>query len=401
MDRTERYILMYQNNEVCSFDAVFGDRNAIRIVDRLKDFDKAPFGVGDKSDADTMNMALFRFFNGKTIASMRRDCETILKYTGTKSPFELSFKGHGLSLSNHYWFRKEDENLKYEDINFFTNKWDDSFARAVLSGNYEKLSHVDLNVPDIVTAGWGVKGWLIGEDGPRLYKLGIHEGHCEEALAEVLCSKLAQRMFKNNEFWEYRLEKVYGKYASVSKVIIGVDEELVPLSVIVPEELYSLYRQRSSDKIAADKFLERLSDVALPGAKEFFEKLAVWRSLCFVNDMHFDNLCAIRNIKTGQIRMAPAFDFGSAYGSGETGRKILSDINKGTYILIYFAFGDIKPEWDYSWYDPNSLDGFEDDIRETLSISDFYTPQLIDNIIDVYHHQKASLDEFAKSQRNK
>ena len=33
---------------------------------------------------------------------------------------DLLFKGHGLSLSNHYWFKKENEKPSYDDINFFT-----------------------------------------------------------------------------------------------------------------------------------------------------------------------------------------------------------------------------------------------------------------------------------------
>ena len=386
---------MCRNDEICSFEAILGERTQIRFIEKRQHFDKAPYGIDRDAGADAINDGLLRFFNKRSLPAMRRDYMKILEFTGAKNSIDLVFRGHGLSLSDHYWFKREGEDLRYEDINFFTNKWDDSFARAVLSDDYEALSRVSLNVPDIVTDGWGVKGWLCEEDGPKLYKIGIHEGHCEEALAEVLCSKLAQRMFRRDEFWEYRLKEIYGKYASVSDVVIGIDEELVPLSSVVPSALYDLYYQRNKNKEAMSAFLQRIDECGLPGMREFFVKLSCWRSLCFVNDMHFDNLCAIRNIKTGEIRLAPALDFGGAFGSGETGRKLLSNINRATYVLVYFTFGDIQPEWDYSWYDPRALDGFEDEIRETLSKSDFYTPQLIDNILDVYRHQKTSLNEMA------
>lgn len=392
---------MYQNDEVLSFEVAFAKTNKVKVIDKLAHFDKAPFGMSDEVDQDRLNMILFSFLTRNAIAASRWDYEEILKNTGVKNSFELVFKGHGLSLSHHYWFKKENENLRYEDINFFTNKWDDSFARAVLSGDYKALKNVDLNVPDIVTAGWGIKGWLREEDGPKLYKLGIAKDHYEEALAEVLCSKLAKRLFRKDEFLEYQLKEINGRYASVSKVVIGIDEELIPLAKVVSADIYNLYHIMSNDRKYNEEFFKKISDCGLEGMHEFFVHLRCWRSLCFVNDLHFNNLSVIRNIKTGKIRLAPAMDFGSSFGSSKSGREFLSNINKATYLIVYFMFSDLDPNWDYSWYKSESLIGFEDEIKETLSKSEFYTPQLIENIIDVYRHQKSYLDDLAKSCNNK
>lgn len=399
MDRKEKYILMCQNDEVFSFEVIIGKSSDVILLEKLSHFDRAPYGIKKNIDSEKINNAVFRFFNSRTISPMRWDYEEILKNTGTENSFDLAFKGHGLSLFDHYWYKKEEENLRYEDINFFTNKWDDSFAKAVLNGNYSELKNVDLNVPDIVTSGWSAKGWIYEEDGPKLYKLGIAKDHYEEPLAEVLCSRLAKRMFHNNEFWEYQLREINDKYASCSKVIINVDEELIPLSNVVPSDIYFIYRQKNTNRDMNDLFFKKIKEVDIPGINDFFEKIACWRSLCFVNDLHFDNLSAIRNIKTGEIRLAPVFDFGGAFGSGKTGRQLLENINKATFLVVYFAYGDLRPNWDYSWYDPKSLDGFEDEIREMLSKSDFYNQSLIDNIIDVYQHQKASLDSLAKKEQ--
>lgn len=67
-------------------------------------------------------------------------------------------------------------------------------------------------------------------------------------------------------------------------------------------------------------------------------------------------------------------------------------------MIIYFLFSDLDPSWDYSWYKKELLDGFEDEIKEYLSKSDFYTDELINRIIDVYHRQKDALDEIAQKQ---
>ena len=391
----ERYILMHRNDEILSFFVSFDDGLRCEIIEKRSGFDKSTFCVDKEISMEKLNSLLSSFLTSRAIPMTRWDYEEILKNTGAKNVYELSFKGHGLSLSNHYWYQKEGESLKYEDINFFTNKWDDSFARCVLKGDYESLKNVSLNVPDLVTPGWGVKGWLCKEDGPHLYKIGIAKDHYEEPVAEVLASRFAKRLFNKNEVVDYQLKEIYGKYASASKVIIGIDEELVPLSDILSWRTHELYRARNNDHDVTKAFFRELDQCDVPGLKEFFVKISCFRSLCFVNDLHFDNLSVIRNINTGEMRLAPLLDLGSSFGSSERARNMLSKANKATYMIVYFIYSDLDPDWDYSWYKPELLDGFENEIKEYLSKSDFYTDELIDNIIDVYHHQKDALNTIA------
>ena len=56
----------------------------------------------------------------------------------------------------------------------------------------------------------------------------------------------------------------------------------------------------------------------------------------------------------------------------------------------------LEEKWDYSWYDPQKIEGFEDEIKEYLSKSDFYSEELIDVILAVYRRQKKSLDNMAE-----
>ena len=388
----KKLILMNKDDEVLSFLVNFKDRK-IKILEKLEHYEKAPYKLlHTKVDPE---LVLLRFFNVRTISQNRSDIKEILKATGCESTFELSFKSHNLSLIDHFWVKQEGENLKYEDINFFTNKWDDSFAEAVLSGNYDALKDCNLHVPDITTSGWGIKGWIL-EDVPKLYKLGIDQDASDESLAEVLASRLALRLLNEDEVNLYELRKVGDKYASVSSLMINYDEELVTLSNVVPSEMYSLYLSKSHDKNLDRKFFEKLKDFGMPELYEFFVKLSVLRSLCFVSDLHFDNISLIKNTKTNKFRVAPIYDLGGAFGSSKTGRELLSKPNKGLYLLIYFMYNNLDPNWDYSWYDPSSLDGFEDEIKEVLSKSEFYTPELIERIIAVYQIQKDSLNKLAK-----
>ncbi len=390
--KEKRYILMFEDYEVLLFSVSF-DPNGIEVLEKREHFEMAPYQL-TKENAN-LDGTLYTFFARRVIPVTRHGYDKIMEATGCRDSFELVFKGHGLSLSNHYWFKKEDENLKYEDINFFDNRWDDSFARALLNDDFEALRNVNLDVPDTLTQGWAVKGWISEEDGPRLYKLGIQDGHCEESLGEVLTSRLAKRLFKENEVLEYELREWNGRYASVSKPMIKKDEDLVHLSAMLPWSLYKLYRNKNMNKRFGKEFFEEINRSGMGDLYEFFVKLSCLRALCFVPDLHFDNIGIIRNLITKEIHPAPFYDLAGSFGGTMDGQKVLSNLNQGTYLIVYFLYGYLDPNWDLSWYDPSKLEGFEDEIRECLSKSSFYTPKLIDNIIEVYRNQKEAIDSLA------
>ena len=383
---------MYKNYEILSFSVDFRNYKTT-LIKKLEHYDKAPYGF-NKEDEGKNGQNIGWFFKKLSIPVFRSGYKEIMKATHSRNGMDLLFKGHGLSLSNHYWFKKENEYLSYDDINFFTNKWDDSFARAILNEDFEALSHANINVPDIATTGWGTKGWIYDEEkGPRLYKLGII--HDEECLGEVLASRLAKRLFNDSEVLTYDLEMVNGKYASVCSPMIGIDEDLIPLINVLPVDLYKLYHSVQLDKNIRNEFFRKLQEYGYDDYYRFFAKLECLRSICFVNDLHFGNISIIKNMNSGETRIAPMYDLGGAFGSGKTARQFLAKPNKATLLIIYFIYSNLDPNWDYSWYHEDNLVGFEDEIREVLSKSDFYKPEIINFIIDVYRQQKSSLDELA------
>ena len=136
----ETLTLMYKDYEVLSFIVDYVNRPKIRIIKELEHFDLAPYGVS--KDNDSNDMRLLRFFNSRKIAENRWDYDLIMKNVGCRDSFELAFKGHGLSLSNHYWFKRDGEDLKYDNINFFSNKWDDSLLERSLTANTKNLVSV-------------------------------------------------------------------------------------------------------------------------------------------------------------------------------------------------------------------------------------------------------------------
>ncbi len=388
---------MHQEDEVLSFSVCFSEKE-IHVTGKRAHFEKAPYGM-DKEGAN-LDRILQAFFSRRAIPNTRYGFKEILEATGCENSLILSFKGHGLSLSNHYWYKKEGEKLSYKDINFFEHPWDDSFGRALLRGDFAALKSCDLNVPDIVTPGWATKGWLY-EDGPKLYKIGIDPKSSEEALGEVLSSRLIRRMLGEDAALTYELGRFEGKYVSISKPIINMDQDLVHLWEVLPEEMRVLSFEKSVDRAKAKRFYELLSSCGVPNLYTHFVQLSCIRALCFLPDLHFGNIALLHNLKNGEYTPAPFFDLAGSFGGSERGKKILAGLNKGTYFIVYFLFGGLDPDWDYSWYDPKRLEGFEDEIRSVLSQSDFYNKELIENIVAVYKVQKEEIDEHAAKQKEK
>ena len=112
MRKKHEYILMYQDDEIFSFSITFGKTNKIDVLEKLNHFDKAPYGINENTSMEDVKRIFFRFLNRRSIASSRIDFDNILKATNCKDRLELAFKGHGLSLHDHYWYRKKDEVLK-------------------------------------------------------------------------------------------------------------------------------------------------------------------------------------------------------------------------------------------------------------------------------------------------
>ena len=91
------------------------------------------------------------------------------------APSLLLDKAFGLSLSDQYWLKPYDSNIKYDDINFFDKDFDYvEFLEASLSINSEMIKRESsLKTPNNTTDGMLRKAWVIEDDVRYLLKGGI------------------------------------------------------------------------------------------------------------------------------------------------------------------------------------------------------------------------------------
>lgn len=154
---------MNKNKEIMliNYNEVF---NIIEKIYSIYNLNYAPLSfISAYSKNENLIEVVNNWFKGRGIPSWRKDIENLLNKLNITSPEELLNKANGLSLSDQYWLKEENSNLKWKDINFFTNDFEyKAYLEASLdSSSNKKLKKEILNSPNNTTDGMLQKGWII------------------------------------------------------------------------------------------------------------------------------------------------------------------------------------------------------------------------------------------------
>ena len=106
-----------------------------------------------------------------------------------------------------------------------------------------------------------------------------------------------------------------------------------------------------------------------PDASAHVAKMACCSCLTLLADFHSGNFGVIRNLDTGARRPAPFFDYDGAFGFPPNARAFSSLCKQPMLAMLMCArqFSFLDPSWDWSWYDPEALEGFEDRIVDAYA----------------------------------
>ena len=171
-------ILMNKNTKVLAAEYDSGVGVFTKIYD-IYNIDYAPyilkkFYVESDINATPFRSNLSEWFRGRCIPSWRDQLDLLLHRLDITAPTELLDKAFGLSLSDQYWIKPYNSNIKYDDINFFDNNFDyTEFMEASLSLNSKTIaSDKSLKTPNNTTDGMLKKAWIIEDDTRYLLKGG-------------------------------------------------------------------------------------------------------------------------------------------------------------------------------------------------------------------------------------
>ena len=302
-------ILMNKNTEVlvCEYNT---NLNVFDKMYEIINIDYAPLILKNYYEEDKDTLALLRrlteWFKGRGIPSWRDKIDLLLHRLHIETAEELLDKAFGLSLSDQYWIKPYDSNLKYDDINFFDNDFDYAeFLEASLSLNSKIVKkETSLKTPNNTTDGMLKKAWII-ENGTRYLLKGGYKNEILQPFNEVLASMICDRLGFNHV--PYTLDVYKDTVVSKCPCFITKDTELITAYQIRND----MKRHDNTDDY--EEYIKKLEENGIPNAREKIENMYILDFLIMNEDRHLNNFGIIRDVNTLKwLDVAPIFDNGMA-----------------------------------------------------------------------------------------
>ena len=303
-------VLMNKNVEVLVADYDDAVKAFTKIIE-VKNIDYAPYILVSFYEKGDENNNPFRtnlsdWFKGRGIPSWRDKLDLLLHRLGINTPTELLDKAFGLSLSDQYWLKPFDSNIRYEDINFFDNDFDYSeFMEASLSLNSKTITkEASLKTPNNTTDGMLKKAWII-EDGVRYLLKGGYKNEILQPFNEVLASMICDRLGFNHV--PYTIDTYKDIVVSKCPCFINKDTELITTYQIKNSET------RYDTNEDYETFVALLEKRGITDARIKLENMYILDFLIMNEDRHLNNFGIIRDVNTLEwLDVAPIFDNGQS-----------------------------------------------------------------------------------------
>lgn len=308
----------------------YNSYNVISQIYEIYNIEYAPLAVfnASKNKSFSLTKAVNDWFRSRGIPSWRKDLEKLLDKLGVSSSDELLNKSYGLSLSDQYWLKEINSDVKWEDINFFTNDFEyEAYLDASLDSSSKSKISLDKNIfrsPNNTTDGMLQKGWII-ENGKRVLVKGTYTSNKEEPINEYLASQICKRL--DFDYCNYEVEwSDKTKLISKCNDFINENEELI--------SAYDIYNSEKKPNNINDYefYIQILEKHNVPNARENMENLFVLDYLMLNNDRHLKNFGVIRNVNTLKWeRVAPIFDTGESMQCDKYTDEIYFSSGKGKF----------------------------------------------------------------------
>lgn len=398
-------ILMNKNTAIMlvEYNTTF---NGIENIYDIYNIEYAPLSISNANKTLGANLLkqINDWFKGRGIPSWRKDLEKLLEKLNVSSKEELLNKSYALSLSDQYWLKEENSNVKWQDINFFTNDFEyEAYLEASLDSSSSLTTSKDkaiLRSPNNTTDGMLQKGWII-ENGKRILVKGTYTSSREEPFNEWLASQISKRLgfYYCNYFVEWT-DKT--KLISKCENFVSEDEEII--------SAYDVFKSEKKPNNINDYefYIQVLEKHNVPNARKNVEDMFILDYLMLNTDRHLKNFGVIRNVNTLEwVRTTPIFDTGQSmecdkyldeinfsYGTG----KFFTNTNKNYEDILKVIGKNIVN------IDIKRLDGLCDEYhsllekyKDKLDMSDKRIEKLVNGLQERIRRLENHMEKFKSS----
>jgi hypothetical protein len=343
---------------------------------------------------DDFRIIITNWFRGRGIPSWRDKLDLLLHRLNISTSEELLDKAFGLSLSDQYWIKPYESDIKYEDINFFDNDFEYlEFLEASLSLNSDSIKNeASLRTPNNTTNGMVKKAWIIDNNKRYLLKSG-YKNEILQPFNEVLASEICNRLGFNHV--DYSIEVFKDVIVSKCECFINKDTEFIPASQI---EFGSNVNKDSKDY---ESYIKVLEENGITNVREKMENMYILDYLIMNEDRHLNNFGIIRDVNTLKwIDIAPIFDNGQSLGIQDYDDDELIILGQGRLFYEVKSFDEIiKVVKDLNRIDLSKLDGlvewFDDLLHKYQNITKI-SDKRIERLCILLNRQIEKLRELCK-----
>lgn len=238
------------------------------------------------------------WIDGRKIAKHRTSIEKLMRELGLTTRHDFVSMVRCLSLTDTFWMKREDEDLKWENVSLYRNPFDDVIARIAFDGTGMCGRRNSPTSPEFATSGSFAKCWIREGDQISLLKRGstgfANAGF--EPYSEVLASDLLAAA--KIDHVPYSLMRFHKKLACKCPLFTSEEKGFV-----------AAYRFFDKPFSVTDM----LEFSAAHGAEESFREMVVMDAVMANVDRHSGNYGFLVDNATGEIlRMAPLFDHNMA-----------------------------------------------------------------------------------------
>ena len=209
-----------------------------------------------------------------------------------------------------------------------------------------------------------MKKWKIA-DGKRILMKGSSKPYYQEALCEVIASRIASRLGINHV--EYSVIWENEEPFSLCEDFITRDTELISASHIMNAF------KKPNNLSEYEYYIQCAEKLGVSNIRKEVEKMIVLDFIIANEDRHFNNFGLVRNAVTLEwIGAAPIFDCGTSlwYNTQESRIKPLAPSLQGKPFKKTHA-EQIHLVKDFSWIDLSALDGFEEEADAIFAQSEY------------------------------
>ena len=282
------YTLINKETPLCDF--IIEGEGELELCKIVKEYNPLPFWCEPIS----------AWVANRSSAKHRAHVNKILEMCGGKTKSGFIALTHCLSLTDTLWVKSDHEDVSWDKVNLYENRFDEVISKLSFDGNGLFGIQMSTTSPELTTDGAYDKCWLNEEDGIHLIKTGSDGARNTglEPYGEVLASQVFEKVCNSVK---YKLRKYDGKVVSDCHLFTNQQFGYKPISLFL----------KSGVKYGLSETMEIYQEF---DCEDAFRRMIVADCITLNCDRHFGNFgFLVNNQNFERTVLNPCFDFNMAF----------------------------------------------------------------------------------------